>query len=175
MAKDKAGSMKNKFFSVIFTVLFAIGCVSSKPSTPGGKRIAGKAGRTLPYIGISIDSNYDARLDHVLKGYKLLPVLIKNYSLKSIPMDVKNDRWVVIGEKGQKYTALNSLKTKDAAAWRRLPENIKNLIDYPEIIPIEYSVTFDLLLPTSTNLEYFKEIRFYSAPLQKEIIIEKEY
>lgn len=154
----------------------ATACVevrNGQPKVP--KNIQGKAGRPLPYFSLTIDSNYEPALDNVVKGYKLLPIVMKNFSLKAIPMDLKNDRWVVVGEKGKSYKALNSLKLKDPVAWRKLPEAVKNLIDYPEILPIEYSVTFDILLPKNAKLEYFKELRFYSASLGKEFVIEKEY
>ncbi len=90
-------------------------------------------------------------------------------------MDVKNDRWVVVTDRGQRYRALNSLKMRDERAWRELPEKMRALIDYPEVIPIDYSVTFDLLLPDTIDLQYFREIRYYSAAWRKEFILEKEY
>ncbi len=52
---------------------------------------------------------------------------------------------------------------------------MRNLIDYPEIIPINYSVTFDLLMPAKAKLDYFKEIRYYNAALNQEFVLEKEY
>ena len=60
-----------KISILILCVAVFVGCVAAKPQTPGGKKIVAKSGRPLPVIGVSIDSNYDNRLDHVLKGYKI--------------------------------------------------------------------------------------------------------
>lgn len=92
-----------------------------------------------------------------------------------IPMDAKKDRWVVIGEKGKRYAAINTLRLKDPVAWRDVPERLRDLIDYPEVLPINYSVTFDILFTKSADLKYFKEIHFYSAALKQEFIVYKEY
>ncbi|QQR80039.1 MAG: hypothetical protein IPJ69_11965 [Deltaproteobacteria bacterium] len=164
-----------KITLLLVVLALQISCVAVNPKAAPPKKIHGKAGRPLPYFSLTIDSNYEPQLDHVVKGYKLLPVVMKNFALKAVPMDLKNDRWVVVGEKGQTYKALNSLKLKDPVAWRKLPEDVKNLIDYPEILPIEYSVTFDILLPSNAKLDYFRELRFYSSALGREFVIEKEY
>ncbi len=148
------------------------------PRSSGVKKntkVEGEAGRTLPSHAISIDASYDPRLDNLIAGYKLVSVFIKNMSLRNIPMDDKQDRWVIVGERGARYNAVNSLRHKDPPLWREIPERMQNLIDYPEIVPINYSVTFDLLLPKNAKLDYFKEIRFYNAGWKQEFILEKEY
>ena len=168
-----------KIFPVLAVILaLSVGCFPGRGATPKKKRqtkVEGLAGRVIPGLGLTIDANYDPRLDNVVAGYKLLPVEVKNASLRNIPMIHKLDRWVIVGEKGQRYLALNSLRHKDPRLWREIPERMQNLIDYPEVVPINYSVTFDLLLPARANLEYFKEIRYYNAALGQELILEKEY
>ncbi len=152
------------------------GCVAVRePDRKSSSQVEAQAGRLVAEYSISIDADYDPRLDDLIPGYKLLPVSFRNMSLRSIPMDVKRDRWVVVGEKGKRYRAVNSLRVKDPKIWRELPEDLRSLIDYPELVPINYSVTFDLLLPKKANLDYFREIRYTSVPLGLEFVIEKEY
>lgn len=168
-----------KRLNAVFTVLLILsltGCatvrVGKKKPT---KQVTGQTGRNIPQYSLSIDANYDPRLDNLIPGYKLLPVVIRNSSLQAIPMNLRADRWVIIGEKGQKYAAMNSLRLKDPVYWRRVPDQVRTMIDYPEIIPIGYSVTFDLLFPENVNLEYFEGIRYYNDALGKEIVLEKIY
>jgi hypothetical protein len=156
--------------------LAAVSCVPSRSSQPKkSAKVEGYAGRMIPSHSLSIDANYDPRLDHLVAGHKLLSVLIKNMALRNVYMDLKQDRWVIVGENGHKYAAVNSLKLKDHVLWREIPEKMRSLIDYPEIIPINYSVTFDLMFPSSANLDYFREIRYYNAATRQEFILEKEY
>lgn len=138
-------------------------------------KVESMAGRVIPSFSLSIDANYDPRLDELITGYKLLPMIIKNMSLRNVIMDAKKDKWIIIGEKGQRYEAINSLRYKDHVMWREIPEKMRALIDYPEIVPINYSVTFDLMIPKKANLEYFREIRYYNAAWQQEFILEKDY
>ncbi len=146
---------------------------SAKPRKP--PKVEGVAGRVLTSYSLSIDANYDPRLDGLIAGYKLLPVIVKNMSLRNVSMDAKRDKWVMVGEKGQRYVAFNTLRIKDPVLWREIPDQVRALIDYPEIVPINYSVTFDLLLPKNAKLDYFREIRYYNAAWQQEFILEKEY
>lgn len=146
---------------------------NAKPKKP--VKVESMAGRVIPSYSLSIDANYDRRLDDLIDGYKLLPVIIKNMSLRNVIMDAKKDRWILVGEKGQRYEAVNSLRYKDHVLWREIPEKMRALIDYPEIVPINYSVTFDLMVPKKANLEYFREIRYFNAAWQQEFVLEKDY
>src|SRR3989338_4688448 len=112
--------MKLKFLVVGLLIASLGGCVTvrSGPKAKKSSRIEGFAGRTIPEAGISIDADYDPRLDDLIYGYKLLPVTIRNVSLRTIPMDVRKDLWIVVGEKGQRYRAINSLRLKDPVLWR---------------------------------------------------------
>lgn len=161
---------------VLSLIAASAGCVRVGPQkSKKPAKVEGQAGRAVPFYSLSIDANYDPRLDNLIPGYKLLPVIMRNLSLRPIPMDFKRDRWVIVGEKGQRYRAVNTLKLKDPVMWRELPDKMRTMIDYPEIIPINYSVTFDLLLPKRVNLEYFRQIRYYNAAWKQEFVIEKEY
>ncbi len=161
---------------LIIFVLSLIGCVRAQTgSSKTPNKVRGIAGRVLDPSGLMIDANDDSRLDNLIEGYKLMPVMIKNLSLRPIPMDVDKDRWVIVNEKGKKYQVVNSLRIQNPKIWRRLPDRMRTMIDYPEAIPINYSVTFDLLLPKEAQLTYFKEIRYYNATLRQRFEIEKEY
>jgi hypothetical protein len=163
-----------KYLILFFLAVPLLACVSSAPRR-SPKTIYGQVGRILPPYSLSIAADYDSRLDGIIRGYKLLPVMIRNLSLKPMGMSASRDRWIVVGEKGQKYRAVNSLRVKDPSYWRDLPEKLRSAIDYPEVVPINYSVTFDLLLPPSATLEYFKEIRYFNAAWQQQFVIKKEY
>ncbi len=165
-----------KFKISLLAVFFLVmGCVTVKPGKEMPKKIEGHAGRTLSFYSLSIDADYDPRLDDVVPHYKLLSILVKNVSLRPIPMDYKNDRWEIIADNGKKYRAVHSLKLKSPKSWRELPERIRNMIGYPEIVPINYSVTFDILFPPKVDLDYIKEIHYYNASWDKEFLIEKDY
>jgi hypothetical protein len=174
--------MVNKLLKTVFvfSLCFAVaGCVTVNPhkkhkNKNSSSKIEGQAGRTIPFYSVSIDADYDPRLDNLIVGYKIMSVFLKNESMQAIAMDAKKDRWIVIGDHGEKYHAVNSLKIKDRYAWRELPARLRAMIDYPEIVPTNYSVTFDILLPKNAKLKYFREIRFYSASWRKEFIIEKD-
>ncbi len=155
-------------------LLSLAGCVTVQPGKKQ-RKVEGQAGRVIDSIGLLIDANYDPRLDHVIRGYKVLPVDIKNNSLRAISMDVKEDRWVIVSEKGKSYRAINSLRLKDPLVWRATPEKVRNMVDYPEIIPIDYNVTFDLFFSPQDKLEYFGEIHYYNAALKQEFVLEKLY
>ncbi len=106
-------------------LLFSLSaCFPGRSATPARKKnqkIEAQAGRVIAGMGLTIDADYDPRLDNVIAGYKLLPVEIKNTSLRNIPMLDKLDRWVIVGEHGQKYKAVNSLRHKDPRLWREVP------------------------------------------------------
>jgi hypothetical protein len=161
---------------VLLSLFVAAGCFRVKPQqAKRSGKIEGQAGRMIPFYSLSVDANYDPRLDNLIPGYKLLPVIMRNVSLQAVPMDAKKDRWILVGEKGQKYRAINSLRVKDPVLWREVPDKMRTMIDYPEILPINYNVTFDLLLPKRANLQYFRQIRYYNAAWKQEFVIEKEY
>ena len=174
-------NMKINFtgLSILFILLvLSAGCFPGRNATPTRKRITkieGQAGRMIAGAGLTIDADYEPKLNNVVAGYKLLPVVVKNMSLRNVPMVDKMDRWVIVGEHGQRYRALNSLRRKNPRMWREIPEKMQNMIDYPEIIPINYSVTFDLLMPAKAKLEYFKEIHYYNAAWGQEFVLEKVY
>ncbi len=163
-----------KLWMIGISLLMA-GCVTVGEK---GKKVEGPiegvVGRPLRSYSMTIDTEYDPRLDDLVAGYKLLPVTIQNRHLSGIPMDVEKDRWMVVTEKGKKVEAINSLKLRDPILWRSLPKSLRSAIDYPEVIPINYTATFDLIFPSKINIRYFSEIRYYNAALNKEFILKKE-
>lgn len=169
----------NKILVLTLTALLLVATSCIPIHTRGGRKISnkieGQAGRLLHPYSISIDANYDPRLDSILPGYKLLPVVIRNVSMRTIIMDANEDKWIIVNENGKRYRAINTLRTQDRKMWRRLPKKMRTIIDYPEVLPLNYSVTFDLLFPKSARLDYFREIRFTSVGLGKTFILSKEY
>ena len=161
-----------KSLALLFLVVVA--CAPSSPAKRRPSRIEVEAGRFIPGYGFSIDAGYDPRFDNLIPGYKLLTVVIRNTSLSVIDADAKRDRWVVVDVKGKRYSAINSLKYKDRPLWRDLPEKLKGLIDYPEEIPISYTVTFDLLFPRSLDLRDFQAVHYKNAAWGQEFIVTKE-
>lgn len=159
---------------LVFVFSILAGCVTASAKKQP-RTIEGKSGRAIPLYSLSISADYDPRLDSVMEGYKLLPVMIRNLSLRPISMSAESDRWVVVGEKGKKYRAVNSLRLENPVVWREMPDKLRTMIDYPEVVPINYSVTFDLLLPREAVLDYFREIRYLNAASGKEFRIKKEY
>ena len=169
--------LKNAAFilSIFFSALLLASCVTVGTKPPKKTQIKAEAGRTIPFYGLSIDANEDPRLDDIFENYKLLPILIKNASLTPTEMDVVKDRWEIVGDNGKVYKALNTIRLQEPVLWRETSKKIKNIIDYPEIIPINYSVTFDLFLPKKADLKYFRAIRYFNAATRKEFVLEKRY
>jgi len=144
-----------------FLLIDLAGCASSGRS---GKRvIEARGGHAVPGYGFSVDAHYESDLDRLVPPYKLLTIAIRNTSLSVIEMDPRKDRWTLVGEKGKKIQAINQLRDRDRDRWERLPDEVKRLVEYPQAVPISYTVTSNLFFPSSARLERFSEIRYYNA------------
>lgn len=172
---DMRFKMKTLCLLLVATLFWTPACAPRSTKSKKPVKIETLAGRIIPGYSLTIDANYDPRLDGLIGDYKLLPVIIKNMSLRNMIMDAKKDKWIVVGEKGKRYEAINSLRIKDPVLWRGIPDQVRTLIDYPEFVPTNYSVTFDLILSKSAKLDYFREIRYYNAAWKQDFILEKEY
>jgi len=135
--------------------------------------VEGRAGHFIEGYGFSLDARYDPRLDEVATPYKLLTVAIRNTSLQVIRMDARKDRWVLVSAKGKKIAAINSLRIRDRKRWRRLPEETRELMEYPEFVPISYTATFNLFFPPSASLDDFQQLRFKNASADLEFLIDR--
>ena len=142
--------------SLLLLVVFFISVFL--PSCAGKKKpqvIEGRAGRFILGYGFSIDAVYDPRLDKLVPDYRLLTVAIRNTSLQVIQMDASGDKWVLVNQDGKRIKAFNTLREKDNRRWKKIPEKVRNLVDYPEVVPISYTVTFNLFFPKSADLSDF--------------------
>jgi hypothetical protein len=122
----------------------------------------GPGGATLSPLGISIDGSYDARLDALLPGYKVVNVVLENRSFDIIYLDPERDKWwVKVSDKKAPVVAIYNLRKQDTDAWSKLPDKAKNLIGYPLVLPVGAKEVFDLFVPTATDLSQFTELRAY--------------
>lgn len=151
-----------QLFAVVILMTLSCSCAGKRVET-----IETRAGNFVLGHGFSIDAHYDPRLDTVVSGYKLLTVAIRNTSLTVVPMDPQKDQWVLVGKGGRRYRAINSLRKKDPKQWKRLPEEVQRLVDYPETVPINYTATFNLFFPKTVDLEKFEEIHYKNVAFNK--------
>lgn len=153
----------------IILLVLLVGCAGRHRA----ETIDGKAGRFIVGYGFSIDAQYDPQLDSLARPYKLVTVAVRNTSLTVIRMDARKDQWYLIDEKGKKVKGINSLRLQDKKRWSRLPGPTKELVDYPEVVPISYTVTFNLFFPPSASLKNFQEIWYQNAASGKQFRIDK--
>jgi hypothetical protein len=149
-----------KKLSVFLICIFLFASCAGRRRPPA---VEGKAGASIAGHGFSIDAHYVSKLDSLVPKYKVLSVAIHNTSLSVIPMSSQQDRWYIVDRQGKKHRGINNLRTADRVAWRKLPRGARDLLDYPEAIPINYTVTFNLFFPKKVNLKNFEEIHFESA------------
>lgn len=130
-----------------------VACVSpASAKSRGTVRVPG--GASLPQYGLAFDASYDSRFDGFVPGYKIVQVAIINNSFNIIPMDPKNDQWVVRTTEGRKsYRAFPDLKNEDPKAWNELPERARKIISYPLLLPIGARQVIDLFVPDSAPLD----------------------
>ncbi|MBI2082851.1 MAG: hypothetical protein HYT76_04700 [Deltaproteobacteria bacterium] len=148
-------------FLVCFPLLI-VGCAGKKLET-----IESRAGNFILGHGFSIDAHYDKKLDSLVPSYKLLTVAIRNTSLTVIQMNNEKDQWVLIDKSGKRHKAINSLRKKDAKRWKKLPEEVQQLVDYPESVPINYTATFNLFFPKRVDLEKFEEVHYKNVAFHR--------
>lgn len=160
--------------ALLLVLSFTLACAAGRETKKSPQRVLAGSGEFIPGYGFSIDAAYDPRLDGLVEGYKLVTVVIRNTSLHVIQTDPKRDRWRIVDREGRARRAVNSLKLKNRELWRTLPEGLRKLIDYPENVPISYTVTFDLLFPKRVVLQEFQEIRYRNAAWGQEFRIAKE-
>jgi hypothetical protein len=127
------------------------------------KMVVVNSSSSIPKTGMTIDASYDAELDGLVKGYKIINVAIKNDSLDIVRLDPELDKWWVVDRKGKKKLAVVDLRKKDPDIWEKLPERLKKLLGYPLMLPTGGTINIDLLFPDSANLNSFRAIVFGSA------------
>ena len=166
--------MKTRQWKIVLLVifgwigLFCFGCSERKEIVPV------QAGIMVPQTGIVIDVDYDPRLDNLVPGYKLLTVAIDNNTLTPFHLDPAKDRWEVQDSRGRWQPALHDLKSRREVLWRKLPNRIREIIDYPEVVGVGETGVFDIFLKSSLTLEGFRGVRYDSTQIGKVVEVQRE-
>lgn len=152
---------------------------NSSKSTSGSKTkssvVTSEAGLNIPDMGVAIDAVYDERLDNLIKGYKILNIVVSNRGSKEIYLDVSDDKWKIVDSFDKKHTAYNHVRQFDSKLWDVLPNNFKKKIDYPQVIKPGKTTTVDVFFPASVQLTNFREIIWKSKHFDKEFNIFSNY
>lgn len=129
------------------------------------------SGTSSPAMNMGFEVSYDARLDNLVPGYKILTVAITNNSLEYLQMDSLADRWWVVDRNKSKQNAILMLRNVNPTVWGKLPLRLRQMLEYPLLVRIADSATVDLLFPMTVHLSEFREVVFRSANRQKLIHI----
>jgi hypothetical protein len=137
--------------------------------------IRSEAGLNIPDWGLAIDAAYDPRLDDLVRGYRIVNILVTNRGSQDVSLNVREDKWVIVDNNGKKNTAENHVKFFNKKIWDEMPQQLQNKLDYPPYVRAGHSVNIDVFFPKSTNLINFKEVIWRSATLGKEFNIYTNY
>ncbi len=157
--------MKNRIFHSILPLiclLSLIACFSARQSK-GPDKNKSSATVEVPNKGIIIEAKYDPRLDSLIPGYKIVTVALTNNGIDTLRLNPLKDRWEVTDAYGKNRRAINSVRIKDPSTWGKLPDRLKQLIEYPIAVSMNYSETIDLFFPQGMDLTHFRAISFYAA------------
>ena len=164
------------YFLLGILMMTCFGCIKTQDGQRRRKPlkvIEVQGGSTIPFYGFSIDAFYDPRLDHLVPGYKLLNVGIRNISPFVVPMDAKKDRWILVDKIGKKHRIVNSIRVRNERLWRELPSELRHRMEYAENVPISYEVTFNLLFSERVDAHEFEELHYYNAAWKRTFVITK--
>lgn len=139
------------------------------------KKIQSEAGLNIPAWGVAVDAVYDNRLDGLVPGYKIVNVVLTNRSPNTINLDPGKDKWRVKDNIGKEHTAINHLKMESEALWNRLPQGLRDKLEYPSTVRSGYSSKIDLFFPASVDLANFKEIAWMSFHFKKQFDIHTNF
>lgn len=153
-----------RFLPVIFISSLLISCFSSTDKQPRSS-----ARVDAPKDGVTLEADYDPRLDNLVPGYKIITVALTNNSFEVIKLNPLKDRWEIIDAAGRPRKAINSIRVHNPRIFSSLPSQMQTLVDYPVGVNIGYSETIDLFFPQSTDLRNFRTISFYVAEWDKKI------
>ena len=121
--------------------------------------------------GFSFDISYDAALDHIVPGYKIVNIGIKNTSMDSFLLNVSSDHWVVLDQAEHSYEATMNLKESDPQVWATLSPEIQGAFTFPLVIPGGVSQALDLFVKSDADLNGFHAVLFRSSFLKHKIKI----
>lgn len=152
--------MMKKIFASAFAVIVLVAFASELHAKRQAIRVNG--GTAITSAGIAIDGSYDARLDSLVPGYKVVSVILANQSFNIIYLDPEKDKWFVkLAGRASAIPAVNNLRQQDPKAWAQLPDGAKDIIGYPLALPIGAREVFDIFVPAKYDLENFNELHAY--------------
>jgi len=163
--------MKNKMLVI---ALVSLSLMSGGMAFAGKKQvIKAMGGALIPSLNIVIDASYDAKLDNLVPGFKILNVAIINNSFNIIELDPQKDQWWVRVKRdsNKKYRLVGDLRGENAAVWNKLPDRARTLIGYPLLLPIGARQVVDLFVPENVPIENFSELIVYIDSLKTTIEI----
>jgi hypothetical protein len=175
-----------KFIQAFLTFTAAILCLTAPAHAKVKQRDASEkkttaeairteAGLNIPEWGIAIDASYDPRLTDLIPGYHIVNIVLTNRRPSPLLLDPTQDRWIIVDSLGKKHTAKNHVKLFDKDLWAKLPEPLKQRLDYPHAIKSGNFTTLDVFIPKSIDLFNFREVQWKSANLNKEFSIYTNY
>lgn len=134
-----------------------------------------EAGLKLPQWSIAIDASYDARLDDLIPGYRIVHVVLSNSREDAILLDPAKDRWMITDNAGRHHTAINHVKKIDRKLWEEMKPDLKKKLDYPTSVKPHHLTTIDLFFSKSVDLFQFREISWHSSHFNKTFDIYTAY
>ncbi len=156
--------MKNPVISLLIP-LVTVGLLTSCFSARESGSAKGESSKRMEFFkeGLTLDANYDPRLDNLIPGYKILTVAVTNQGTDVLRLNPLKDRWELTDAYGKTRKAITSLRIKDPGLFTRLPSKVQTLIDYPVGISVGYSETIDLFFHQDVDLRSFRSVSFYNA------------
>jgi hypothetical protein len=136
--------------------------------------VKGHGSVSIPPFGISFDASYDARLDTLVPGYKVINVLVENTSFNILGFDPKKDQWSIVMAGSKKaIPAIHNLRSQQPKIWSALPDRIREIVGYPLVLPIGGKEVIDIFVPDKYDLSAFNEIRvsIYSLQTRFDILV----
>ena len=118
--------------------------------------IRSEAGLNIKDWGIAIDALYDARLDDLIPGYRIINIVLTNRSAEDIQLSTNKDKWYILDNMGKKHTAYNHVKDFSEKIWVELPGKMQDMLDYPHTVSPGKSTNIDLFFPKEIDLYHFR-------------------
>lgn len=137
--------------------------------------VKSEIGLNIPKWGIAVDAVFDPRLDDIVPNYHIVNLVISNRRPETISLNPKNDRWVIVDEEGHKHIAETQVESFNKKAWDKMPDKLKSMIAYPKFVSSGKSVTIDVFIPKSVQLNNFKEVIWKSSHFNKEFSMLTSY
>lgn len=137
--------------------------------------ITSEVGLKIPDWGVAIDAVFNPELTDIIPGYHILNLVLSNHRSDTIMLNVTKDKWVVVDRFNKKHTAQNHVTNFNPKVWEQLPQELKQLIDYPTMINPGKSITIDVFVPNTVELTNFKEVTWRSDYFAKEFNLLTNY